>query len=132
MVGNSFAVGGQMPDADQPNRRAGVKRRDEVGEGAVDDLRVGVEEEDVARIAGHQRAVVPVGEAAVPLQTTRACRELALDQLSRAVGGVVVGDDDVERDVPRLGKDRGQARREPFALVGRDDDHRQVVGRGLR
>ena len=109
MVGKELAVRRELLHAGEPDVGPRVQRGDELGEGAVDDLGVRVEEEHVAGVAGDQRPVVRVGEAVVAAGRPHAPRETATRPARGAVGGLVVGDDDVEVELAGVGEDRREA-----------------------
>ena len=120
-------VGGHLPDADEADFRPLVERADELLERPVEDLRVRVQEQGVARVAAHQPPVVGVREAAVLAGHDAEVRELLFHELPRAVLGLIVRDEHIHGDVPRVLDDAAEARAQPVRLVRRNDDDREVV-----
>jgi hypothetical protein len=125
------AVGSDLPHADEANCRARVHHPHQLGEGALEDLGVRIQEEDIPGIAGHHPAVVRVPEAEVSRPHHASARKLRGNELGRLVTRIVVDDDDVRAHVADAGEDRAQTWPQPLGLVGRDRDDREVVHAGL-
>ena len=121
------ALPADLAHADQPYRRAGVHRANQVLEGALQDLGVRVQEQDVTGVAGHEPAVVRVREAVIARRHYAGVGKLGLDHGRCPVARLVVHHDDVRADIPHVGEHRAQAGPEPVGLAGRDGDDCDVV-----
>src|SRR3954447_13691007 len=73
-----------LTDTDQADLRPLIHTGDEIAERAVEDLSVRVQEQRIAGVAGHEAAIVRIGEAAVTTADQSYARELGDD-----VGGVI-------------------------------------------
>ena len=91
-----------------PGRR--VHLGDEVGERALHDLHVGVEEQHVPSARDAQRDVVPGREADVRAPGHRHVRELVLDRIRRPVRRAAVDHQPLDLDRPRGGPRRPAGR----------------------
>ena len=111
-----LAVGAALDDAGDADVRPRVERRDQLGEVALEDLDVGVEQEDVAALRPGDADVVAGGEAAVGDAQHLDVVELALDRLRRAVGRGAVGDDPLALAVRRA---RPRAERSVRSAISR-------------
>ena len=104
-------VGRDLSAAHESDSRSLVHQLDELVEAAVDYLGVRIEEEDVARVARHQRAVVRVPESMVVRRYGACFGELARHDLRRVVERAIVYDDYVGADITRWAKTVGNNRR---------------------
>ena len=133
MLGASEPSGRSWRAPARPTRGWRSSSATSVGEGALADLGVGVDEEDVAGVGDLQAAVVGVAEAAVLAAQRPRLRGSAPRRSSAEPSLAVVDDDDVEVDLAAVGVEAAQRGIEPALAVVGDDDRADVMhGRVLR